>query len=462
MNRTVWLGLLGLGALAWGAAPDPRGWSEGHVAVEAEKVIEGASELPVLPFPKRLVEQVKAPTLLVYFSPTCPHCRAVASELQGLHERLVTTGSGSVLGVASGASAEADVAEFRATYGLTFPILVDTDRDIQLAMAVKSTPSAMLVAPVKARDKLEVRDLWYPYLPGWDALVEGRARSNPFAAFRPGEYLGNNACGACHGEEHASWMLTLHSVAWATLAKSGKDTDPACTGCHVTGAGRPTGWSPGQNGLVDVGCEACHGPGGPHDGERLDARTACVGCHDAKHSIAFTVEKGLPAIDHFAVNTLTEDQRHERRMALHNGEADRSLLAFPEGANVGSARCRECHQTEYDWWAGSAHANGMASLRAEGHDDPTCVRCHATAKSSGPAPQQLAGFDTLGGVGCESCHGPGERHVAAKGGTDNIQGLGESCPVCVLEALCTSCHTPKWSPEWALEPALKAIEHRPH
>jgi hypothetical protein len=103
----------------------------------------------------------------------------------------------------------------------------------------------------------------------------------------------------------------------------------------------------------------------------------------------------------------------------------------------------------------------MASLRSEGADDPACVRCHATAKQSGLPPTTLGGFRTLDGVGCESCHGPGETHVAAGGGTDNIEGLGDDCPVCVIEAVCTSCHTRKWSPDWELDARLRAISHGP-
>ena len=38
-------------------------------------------------------------------------------------------------------------------------------------------------------------------------------------------------------------------------------------------------------------------------------------------------------------------------------------------------------------------------------------------------------------------------------------GLGKSCPVCVTEAICTSCHTPKWDKDWELEPELARISH---
>ena len=91
--------------------------------------------------------------------------------------------------------------------------------------------------------------------------------------------------------------------------------------------------------------------------------------------------------------------------------------------------------------------------------DVACVACHTSPKQSGPPPNELSGYQLTESVGCESCHGPGGNHVAAGGGTDNIQGLGESCPVCVLEAICTSCHTQRWDPNWDLDTRLQAIQH---
>ncbi|MEQ1566772.1 MAG: multiheme c-type cytochrome, partial [Myxococcota bacterium] len=432
-------------ASAFAADADPRGWSAGQPAAASAMVLAGPAEKPLLAFPKRLTDAVDRPTVVFYFSPTCPHCRKVAAEVEQLSRDL--TGAGArLLGVASGSSTEAELLEFRATYGVTFEVLLDADRSIGAALGAQSTPSAMLVSPPadpkKARGSLQVVDVWYPYHPGWDVLVLGRVTGDLWKQFRPDTYVGNNTCAACHSQEHGSWLLTLHAVAWRTLVRGGNDTDPACTRCHVTGAGAPTGWSgAGDDLLVDVGCEACHGPGGPHDGVPADPRAACASCHDPQHSIAFTLDKAVPLVDHYAVNTLSPGEFDARRRALWAGEVDQALLAFPSGANVGSDKCVACHPSEHAWWVNDAHANGMASLRDKGADDPACVRCHATSKVAGPPQPNLDAFDRLGGVGCESCHGPGEQHVAAGGGTTNIQGLGDSCPVCVLDAVCTSCHT---------------------
>ena len=94
-------------------------------------------------------------------------------------------------------------------------------------------------------------------------------------------------------------------------------------------------------------------------------------------------------------------------------------------------------------------------------DDPTCVRCHATATASGTPPSNMEGFHVDDGVGCESCHGPGEAHVAAGGAPNTIEGLGDDCPVCVIEAVCTGCHTAEWDPGWELKFDLPKVEHTP-
>ena len=39
----------------------------------------------------------------------------------------------------------------------------------------------------------------------------------------------------------------------------------------------------------------------------------------------------------------------------------------------------------------------------------------------------------------------------------NIVGLGDSCPECVIEEVCTNCHTPTWDPAWHLDTRLGVI-----
>ena len=88
-----------------------------------------------------------------------------------------------------------------------------------------------------------------------------------------------------------------------------------------------------------------------------------------------------------------------------------------------------------------------------------CVACHATPKQTGPRSSAVGDYRVEDAVGCESCHGPGSRHVEAGGGTDNIERLGDDCPVCVIEAVCTSCHTAEWDKTWHLETKLPKVHH---
>ncbi|MEZ4320998.1 MAG: multiheme c-type cytochrome [Myxococcota bacterium] len=461
MNRALTLVLL-LATAALAEPGDPRGWTPGEVASGAARVLAGpdTAELPELEFPKEFQKSLgKGRTLIFYFSPTCPHCQAVGAELGDLGRAIGDRAT--VIAVATGSSLKGDVMDFKAKYRIDADFVMDTDRGIQTAMGVRSTPSMLLVEP-GSKGKHKIVDVWYPYQPGFDTYVRMRVEENPWAAF-DGTYLGNGSCAGCHQQELEGWALTHHSIAWRTLVLKGDDKNPECTGCHVTGNGQASGWTPDSDGeLVNVGCEACHGPSGPHDGTRTDPNTTCAGCHDAKHSIQFSLAKGVPLIDHFAANALSDDDFTKRRMALVDGEAPRSLLAFADDATVGAEACKSCHEAEYTQWKGTGHASAMQILLKEEKDgDASCVKCHATGKRGGPPSPDLDGFRMQESVGCEACHGPGEAHVKAGGGTDNIEKLGDDCPVCVIEAVCTSCHTPTWDKDWDLDTHLPKAGHTP-
>ncbi len=121
-------------------------------------------------------------------------------------------------------------------------------------------------------------------------------------------YIGSDVCGSCHAAEHAHWSTTGHASAWATLEKVGRSHDLDCWSCHVTGAGLPGGPThPTQAaGLVDVGCEACHGPGATHVAAagrapmtRRPAQATCVQCHDGvKDEGRFDAEAYFVKIQH--------------------------------------------------------------------------------------------------------------------------------------------------------------------
>jgi predicted CXXCH cytochrome family protein len=109
-------------------------------------------------------------------------------------------------------------------------------------------------------------------------------------------YVGSQACKACHQQAYAWWRNHAHGVAYLTLQQRNKEYNLDCVGCHVTGYEQPGGATVTHNlagGLVNVGCESCHGPGAAHasnpeiDLLRDTPESTCVTCHNEEHSDLF-------------------------------------------------------------------------------------------------------------------------------------------------------------------------------
>jgi hypothetical protein len=123
----------------------------------------------------------------------------------------------------------------------------------------------------------------------------------PVPAGTPG-YVGSERCKECHAPAFEWWRGHAHGRAYETLVKVDKQFSLKCVSCHVTGYGKPGGAAVVHNqGLVDVGCESCHGPGSLHvqDRDTEEAKnvklevpeTVCVHCHNEEHSDQFAYEK---------------------------------------------------------------------------------------------------------------------------------------------------------------------------
>ena len=99
---------------------------------------------------------------------------------------------------------------------------------------------------------------------------------------------------------------TPHEHAWASLKATNDHHDPECVACHVTGWGDSSGFitEASTPKLINVTCEACHGPGEEHN--NLQTKTPngklgkqfCVKCHDPDNSPKFDFDKYWPKIQH--------------------------------------------------------------------------------------------------------------------------------------------------------------------
>jgi len=147
--------------------------------------------------------------------------------------------------------------------------------------------------------------------------------TKPKASAEPAaEYVGSNKCKMCHSKQFKSWAETPHAKALAALSGesdaiqamakaldmklegSAAEAD-GCVSCHVVGfklaGGYPQTEEAKVEGVQNVGCEACHGPGSLHLKAKMKEKkdfingavtaNMCKNCHTAKTSPKFDFDK---------------------------------------------------------------------------------------------------------------------------------------------------------------------------
>ena len=164
-----------------------------------------------------------------------------------------------------------------------------------------------------------------------------------------------------------------------------------------------------------------------------------------------------------------------------------SVVPYPGrellGRFVGSKECQSCHEESYKVWKKSGHAKAWPTLLEADpprNFDPECISCHVV----GWSPQNYRPFQSgylseektphLVNVGCETCHGPGEKHVKAEMGSDfDLQEKLRKASVITLEESqqavsraisdmqpCMNCHDLDNSPDFDFKEYWAKIEHR--
>ena len=146
------------------------------------------------------------------------------------------------------------------------------------------------------------------------------------------------------------------------------------------------------------------------------------------------------------------------------------------GNFVGSEKCKSCHDISYDVWESSGHANAWKTLLETAvpprDHDPECVACHAVGWNATDIYPYIGGFNTdepakmrhLTAVGCESCHGPGEKHISAEMGSNKtLQAeLRQAIrlPLENAQKNCVTCHDGDNSPHFNFETYWPKIKHK--
>jgi predicted CXXCH cytochrome family protein len=134
---------------------------------------------------------------------------------------------------------------------------------------------------------------------------------------------------------------------------------------------------------------------------------------------------------------------------------------FRSGEYVGVSTCMTCHEGIHDEWRKTAHSRALQTLTDIGQgQNAYCLGCHTVGMNQPTGFVSVAETPQLGGVQCESCHGPGGGHVRLKTGgrlRDNEQDI----VVSLSAEICAGCHAWPRRPtytEWAKSKHGNALE----
>ncbi len=146
---------------------------------------------------------------------------------------------------------------------------------------------------------------------------------------------------------------------------------------------------------------------------------------------------------------------------------------------VGSEKCIECHTRAGEKWRSTPHSHATETLVAldpPRHFDPECLSCHSTGWDAQKYVPYVGGFaglektPLLTANGCENCHGPGSRHVAAQVAeqegdavvaNDQLRALQRELRLTLADAeqKCIQCHDHDNSPAFEFTTYMAKIEH---
>jgi hypothetical protein len=98
---------------------------------------------------------------------------------------------------------------------------------------------------------------------------------------------------------------------------------------------------------------------------------------------------------------------------------------------VGANKCKMCHKVQHASWLETTHAKATEAAKAS--TDPefsaACLSCHATNAD-----------ESLGGVQCEACHGPGSDYKKMSIMKD-LEAAKANGLVVPSQETCDGCHT---------------------
>jgi hypothetical protein len=210
-----------------------------------------------------------------------------------------------------------------------------------------------------------------------------------------------------------------------------------------------------------------------------------LGLYDGSPSVRYQRVLLDSRFDHSTDTRLRASPEMKRLMASYQeqlkvfGFAELGLhpaanpLAEQNGRYVGSQKCEACHEKSYDVWKRSGHAHAYQTLETQDpprNYDPECISCHVVGWHPTKYFPYKSGFEGpektphLKNVGCEDCHGPGEKHLKAEDGSDEAlkkkyQRAMRVTKEQAKKEQCITCHDLDNSPEFNFDKYWPLIEH---
>lgn len=105
------------------------------------------------------------------------------------------------------------------------------------------------------------------------------------------------------------------------------------------------------------------------------------------------------------------------------------------GKFVGAARCKVCHTTIHAKWSDTGHSGALETLEGSSHAADSCLACHTVGYGLPGGFVDRATTNSLAGVQCENCHGPGLDHVS------NVADRTLRPTISISADVCAQCHT---------------------
>ena len=273
--------------------------------------------------------------------------------------------------------------------------------------------------------------------------------------------------------------------------RAGRNADLACYGCHATGQtvtvdGRsPSGLVLPASKWVEpgVGCEACHGPGGPHvdaaaagtpprdtvkmpRGGGIETIDACAACHSLRDVLPSPFnpvpahrygESVVTAAEPLLSMGSNSEFRNPFFPDLRPSTYQQEAIAFSQSgcARRGGMTCAACHDV---------HSGSLAAVvSGEEGGNAVCAPCHAKIVASGQK-HTLHRTGSPGGR-CLDCHmapilrGPGRDAARDHSMAPPVAGREQ------IPAACVACHAgaknaASIAAAWKRMPEGRAAERR--